>query len=235
MQSRLHPVRGQGLSHLAYLFSRESSIVSPARLADTGRQRGVMSRHLPSRPNLEHLKKQAKARLAELQQLDPNAQLTDAQHALACEYGFASWLKLKAEVEGARRNLLAGSWIANFARSAPNPMNPLERAELRIEMQGDVVTIVDTSTDESGRVEKREHTIRADALEHASEGGRGYSLTAAWNDAHALETVARKDGREVGRITYAISPDGQTLTVSATSQPHNGYPATEHRMVFDRR
>ena len=58
-----------------------------------------MSLSLPPRPNLDHLKRQAKDRLRELQATSPDAQLADAQHALARDYGFASWPKLKAHVE----------------------------------------------------------------------------------------------------------------------------------------
>jgi hypothetical protein len=58
-----------------------------------------MSRDLPPRPNLEHLKKQAKALLRELRRRDANASLADALHAVARDYGFASWPKLKAHIE----------------------------------------------------------------------------------------------------------------------------------------
>jgi hypothetical protein len=58
-----------------------------------------MSSELPVRPNLEHLKKQARQRLRRLQLHEPGAQLADAQHAVAREYGFASWPKLKAHVD----------------------------------------------------------------------------------------------------------------------------------------
>jgi hypothetical protein len=58
-----------------------------------------MSLTLPPRPSLDHLKKQAKARLEAMQATAPDAQLADAQHALARDYGFASWPKLKAHVE----------------------------------------------------------------------------------------------------------------------------------------
>ena len=58
-----------------------------------------MSSKLPERPNFNHLKKQAKDRLAELRQQSRTAKLADAQHALAREYGFESWAALKAHVE----------------------------------------------------------------------------------------------------------------------------------------
>ena len=58
-----------------------------------------MSRTLPAHANLDHLRKQAKDRLPELQQRNPGSKLADAQHAIAREYGFASWPRLKAHVE----------------------------------------------------------------------------------------------------------------------------------------
>jgi ankyrin repeat protein len=54
-----------------------------------------MSRQLPATPNLEHLKKQAK----ELLRTMPHGKLAQAQHALAREYGFDTWAKLKAHVQ----------------------------------------------------------------------------------------------------------------------------------------
>ena len=62
-----------------------------------------MSRDLPPRPDFDHLRKQAKAPLRTRRQLRADATLADAQHALAREYGFASWPKLKAHIEGWRR------------------------------------------------------------------------------------------------------------------------------------
>ena len=57
-----------------------------------------MSRQLPERPSLDHLRKQAKVLLRELKRRDPGARLTAAQHALALEYGFGSWRDLRAHV-----------------------------------------------------------------------------------------------------------------------------------------
>lgn len=58
-----------------------------------------MSRVLPDRPDLDHLKKQARRLLRTLRGKDPSLQLADALRALAHEYGFASWPVLKAHVE----------------------------------------------------------------------------------------------------------------------------------------
>jgi hypothetical protein len=74
-----------------------------------------MSLELPAKPNLEHLKEQAKDLLRKCQQGDAAAterfrslasysasaslKLADAQHVIARDYGFASWPKLKEHVE----------------------------------------------------------------------------------------------------------------------------------------
>ncbi|HKV98415.1 MAG TPA: ankyrin repeat domain-containing protein [Vicinamibacterales bacterium] len=56
-------------------------------------------RHLPERPSLEQLRKQAKEHLDALRATDPSATLAAAQYALAREYGFDSWPKLVHHVE----------------------------------------------------------------------------------------------------------------------------------------
>ena len=53
-----------------------------------------MSRQLPAKPSLESLRKQAK----QLQRTTPAGKLADAQHALAQEYGFANWARMKSYV-----------------------------------------------------------------------------------------------------------------------------------------
>jgi tetratricopeptide (TPR) repeat protein len=56
-------------------------------------------RPLPERPNLEHLKKEAKQRLKVMRLGDPEATLAAAQLATARLYGFASWRRLVAYVK----------------------------------------------------------------------------------------------------------------------------------------
>src|SRR5947208_1265795 len=71
-----------------------------------------MPTKLPLHPNLQHLKKQAKALLRDFHQVRPDAiekltalrlnvlpKLSDAQHLVAHDYGFDSWSKLKERVE----------------------------------------------------------------------------------------------------------------------------------------
>jgi hypothetical protein len=179
-----------------------------------------MSRALPPHPNLDHLKKQAKDLLRELKQQNPDAILADAQHALAREYGFASWPKLKAHVDSLSPvnsgNPFAGTWTANLAKSRQHPASPFQSARLEISVLGDVVTILDVTVDESGHEMRNRNTILADGGEYPSENG--YSLTARWRSPHVLETLAKKDGQVAGWGTYEVSEDGQTLTISGDEQ-----------------
>jgi hypothetical protein len=45
--------------------------------------------------------------------------------------------------------------------------------------------------------------------------------------------VAR-DGAHLMQVTYAVSDDGRTLTLSAVAAAHAGYPAVEQTTLFER-
>jgi hypothetical protein len=185
-----------------------------------------MSRNLPVTPNLEHLRKQAKHRLTEMQRDDPSLQLADAQHALAREYGFRSWPKLKAHVESLALSRIPnatsaaspfiGTWTANVAKSRRHPLNPFRGATMRFDVDGPRVTITDDVVGPDGRTEHGKHTIVVDG--HERPAGSGYSLTAAWRNPHVLETIGRKDGEVIGRGRYEVTDDGTTMTISSDQQ-----------------
>ncbi len=186
-----------------------------------------MSQQLPPQPNLEFLKKQAKELLRELQQRDPALKLADAQNALAREYGFLSWPKLKAHVESLSitsrsaaapemANPFVGTWTANLSKSRRHPANQFQNATLQFEVDGDAVTITDVVVDDSGRENHGRNTVRADGIEHRH--GNRYVLMSRWLGAHVLEVVAKKDGQIEGWVTYEVSTDGKTLTLSAGEQ-----------------
>src|SRR5262245_12685203 len=54
---------------------------------------------LPEHPNLDWLKNRAKEKLRQLRAAQPTAKLAQAQLAVAREYGFPSWRKLKQHVD----------------------------------------------------------------------------------------------------------------------------------------
>ena len=183
-----------------------------------------MSRQLPPRPNLEYLRKEAKDLLETLLRQDQSAKLSDAQHALAREYGFASWPALKASVEDRRAafdqgaRLFAGVWKVDLARSQRHPANQFQSATIVFDVDGQDLRMSDVFVDEAGREDQHVNTIRADGRERAAEPRRGYSVRASWRDPYTLETVGLKDGQPIGGATYGVSRDGRTLTISADQQ-----------------
>jgi ankyrin repeat protein len=58
-----------------------------------------MATALPARPSLDWLRKTAKQQLQVLRASRPDAQLAEAQLAIAREYGFLSWRALKAHID----------------------------------------------------------------------------------------------------------------------------------------
>jgi len=80
-----------------------------------------MAQSLPLRANLEHLRNQAKQRLKTMQAQDPGARLAAAQLAIAREYGFASWRRLKAAVDEQDRERV-------FAAAGAGDVDTIRRA-----------------------------------------------------------------------------------------------------------
>jgi ankyrin repeat protein len=93
----------------------------------------MSDRQLPARPNLEHLKNQAKLLQREMLRSEPAAvarfdaarvvpagvpKLADALHVIAREYGFDHWAKLKAEVESQSEDPLEALTAAVRANDA---------------------------------------------------------------------------------------------------------------------
>ena len=178
-----------------------------------------MSRDLPARPNLDHLKKQAKELLRTLREQDPDAQLVGAQHALAREYGFPSWPRLKAHVESetAAPNPFVGKWAADLSRSKLHPLNRLRAATIGFAIEGADVTLDYVMVDESGRTDRGVNSFVADGNEHPSRHREGFIMRARWLGSHSLEAVVSRDGGEFeGRVEYVVSPDGSTLTLAAS-------------------
>ena len=185
-----------------------------------------MTRLLPPQPSFEFLQKQAKQRLVELRRADPAAKLVDAQHALAREYGFASWPKLKTHVLALAASApakpvaspLAGRWTANVSQSQRHPANQFRAATLQVKVSGDRVIVFDRVVDETGRETLSTNSLEADGQEHLAEQRGGYSIVARWRDERTLDVVVSKNGQVEGRVTYQVSRDDQTLIIITAEQ-----------------
>jgi hypothetical protein len=175
-----------------------------------------MSRNLPVRPSLEFLRKEAKALLESMRQRDAARQLADAQYALARDYGFDSWPKLKAHVETLAVSPFSGRWVADVSRSKRHPANLFQQATMVFAVRGNSVDVSNVVVEESGKVVRGRYTFEADGVEYPQT--HGISLKAWWRDERTLDTRAVQDGRVVGRGTYSVSEDGRRLTIANDEQ-----------------
>lgn len=133
-----HRIRGKGLTqlHLSRSIVNHTFFVPPVCGSRRIHGEPFVDKNLPPRPNLDHLRRQAKALLAALesgeveavatilnhlpsakgmaadQVLQTHFRLADAQSAIARKTGFASWPHLTRHVEQLRA--LEGTW--SFAR-----------------------------------------------------------------------------------------------------------------------
>ena len=113
--------------------------------------RGNMNKKLPARPNLEHLKGQAKALLSAIQNQESDAKtafaefhpdkspgepkLADAQLVTARQNGFDSWPKLVHHIDTLRH--LEGTWGFKSLMVGPNTIPTAMIAGSKIVMNGD--------------------------------------------------------------------------------------------------
>src|SRR4029453_16590666 len=154
---------------------------------------------LPEHANLEHLKKQAKAFLPELQRQKPEAKLADALHAVARQYGFSTWPLLKEHLgdgspdETEAENPFAGVWKANVEQSKRHPAYPFESATVTIAVSGDAYTISQEVMEPSGQPQRSTSTIQVGVEERTPEIG-GYSVVAKRIASRVIDVTATKDG-----------------------------------------
>ena len=94
-----------------------------------------MAKTLPSRPNLEHLRGQAKKLLIDLKKRDRAAKLADAQHRIARDTGFKNWATLAQHVEQLRA--LEGEWRFVGLQVDGSDMPGAATAQSRILIDGD--------------------------------------------------------------------------------------------------
>ena len=95
---------------------------------------------------------------------------------------------------------------------------------IEFELTDDIVTLTQIAADPAGRESAMKMTIQADGQEHPVQFGNELMLQARWTDVRTLETIVKQGERIVGKGTYELSADEQSLVVSTADQ----------RVVFER-
>lgn len=131
-------------------------------------------------------------------------------------------------------NSISGTWIANIEKSRRHPNHQFQSATLTFEVSEDVVTLTHAGVNMAGKHESGTMRLHPDGQEHpVSAQAPGVVVVTQWFGADVLETEGKKDGRVVGRGTYAVSEDGETLTATVAGTDAAG-AEFEQVIVFDR-
>src|SRR5262245_40638073 len=207
-----------------------------------------MSKNLPPRPNLDHLRSQAKALLAALQSGDADAiatihehlpaangmtaeqirktpfRLADAQSAVARKTGFASWPQLGRHVEQLRA--LEGTWAFTYLDIDGRVMPSDQLATSRILMDGDRFrTEAPEATYEcifNINVEADPHEIDIDFVAGPEAGNRNFGIFRLQGD--GLEICLDMNGQTRPKEFRSSGGAGRAferLTRVSNSRPDN--------------
>jgi hypothetical protein len=198
-----------------------------------------MSQRLPSAPNLDHLKKQAKDVLRIARHGRPHWRLADAQQALARGYGFATWRDLKLHVESIRvharaapsdrtaaksgtsngsGHLILGTWTTARASTDSPTRTDVPSIVVEFVLVNDAFVLTQIGPDGTGRDVAMKMAIHVDGDEHPVPFGDDVTLRATWVDVHTLETIVRRGDQMAWRATYEVSADGRSLAVASSEQ-----------------
>jgi hypothetical protein len=91
----------------------------------------------------------------------------------------------------------------------------------------DTVTVGSKFLGTSSQEQTATELFHMDGKEHPGTLNPGVLHTARWVNSRMIEATAKKDGKDVGVMTYEVSADGRTLTSRYSTSP-------EQVLVFDR-
>ena len=131
-------------------------------------------------------------------------------------------------------SVLAGVWVANLSKSRRHANHQFQCATLTVNVDGDLVSLHHAGVNMAGKEESGTTILQADGVEHeVSPQAPGVVVVARWAGPRILETEAKKEGRTIGKGSYAVSDDLTTLTATVGGTDAAGAPF-EQVIVFDR-
>ena len=131
-------------------------------------------------------------------------------------------------------NPFLGTWVANIAKSRRHANHQFQSASLTFEASGDAIVLTHAGVNMAGKQESGTTVLHPDGEEHAvSPEAPGVMVVTRFLGTHVLESEACSNGQVLGRGTYTVSDDGQTLTATVAATDGAG-AAFEQVIVFDR-
>jgi hypothetical protein len=132
-----------------------------------------------------------------------------------------------------KSNPFAGTWKANLSKSKQHPNHLFKSATLHFEVSKDGVSLTYAGVNMAGEKESGTTKLRPDGKEHSIAEAPGVLEVTKWVGSHTLETVAKKEAKEVGRSSYEVSNDGKMLTAKVKGIDASG-AEFDQVIVFDR-
>jgi hypothetical protein len=127
---------------------------------------------------------------------------------------------------------MVGTWKINVEKSKlRNPAAWKGRSMIIEQVGSDTFHVTFLLPKANGGVERRVD-IRS-PKENPVDGSPGETSVMQRIDEYHHRTIFKKDGKEIGKIESAISPDGRTTTNTINGVSNDGKPFEEIR-VFDR-
>ena len=111
---------------------------------------------------------------------------------------------------------MAGTWTTGKPFAEHTAQCPGELV-VDVEVTGDTVTLTQIVADQTGQQSATMMSVRADGREHPVDIV-GLLVRARWTHPGTLEVIAQSGGAIVGKATYTVSQDGQSLVASTTNQ-----------------
>lgn len=127
-----------------------------------------------------------------------------------------------------------GTWTLNLGESRLDPSYVAAAGTVVFEKDSETGYLMKAEgvTQAGERVAERPQRFILDGQEHPVPDAPGVTAVATRPDPNTLTAEARVNGAIVGQARYTVSPDGRTLTATATGTGTKGPFQT--RAVFDR-
>lgn len=204
---------------------------------------------LPERPNLDHLRQQAKDLLAQLRASNPETPLASAQTLLAEQYGFRTWPDLKAEVDRRRGEREASREVPMERSGVPVRLQPGRGTRVRDEEGREVgsvtALVLKTLRDQpvlrtaksvqraEGTGEVIDRVFQTLIAQGLMQAGPPYESRGEADD-EGMSWVevgipVNRDGISEGAVEAAVLPGGDVAT-ALYAGPFRGLPAAHQQL-----
>ncbi|MGH8173410.1 MAG: hypothetical protein ACREPX_09690 [Rhodanobacteraceae bacterium] len=129
---------------------------------------------------------------------------------------------------------VVGTWNLDVAKSKGNAPMPKSETRTYTDAPGGV-TVTWTRVGADGKESTVSTTFKYDGKDYPVTGSPDFDMISAKRtDAHTIESIQKRGGKDIGMTQRRISADGKTLTLATKMTTADG-KAIDTTMVYDRK